>query len=38
MGIANYRSCGGNDLRITLDLGSQPIASALLGEEEVSYL
>ena len=36
MGIANCRSCGGNDLRVILDLGSQPIANALLGEEELS--
>ena len=37
MGIANCRSCGGNDLRVILDLGSQPIANALLGEEELSH-
>jgi SAM-dependent methyltransferase len=36
MGIANCRSCGGNDLRVILDLGSQPIANALLSEEELS--
>jgi SAM-dependent methyltransferase len=36
MGIANCRSCGGNDLRVILDLGSQPIANALLAEEELS--
>jgi SAM-dependent methyltransferase len=36
MGIANCRSCGGNDLRVILDLGSQPVANALLGEEELS--
>jgi SAM-dependent methyltransferase len=36
MGIANCRSCGGNDLRVILDLGSQPIANALLGEDELS--
>jgi SAM-dependent methyltransferase len=36
MGIANCRSCGGGDLRIILNLGSQPIANALLGEEELS--
>src|SRR5947209_17871170 len=32
MGIVNCRSCGGNALRIILDLGSQPIANALLSE------
>src|SRR5229473_5837601 len=36
MRITNCRSCGGNDLRIILDLGSQPIANALLSEEELS--
>src|ERR1700758_2683795 len=36
MGIANCRSCGGNDLRVILDLGFQPIANALLSEEELS--
>ena len=28
--ITNCRSCGCDDLRIILDLGSQPIANALL--------
>src|ERR1700741_4186948 len=36
MGITNCRSCGGNDLRVILDLGSQPIANALLRAEELS--
>src|ERR1700730_2086370 len=36
MRITNCRSCGCEDLRIILDLGSQPIANALLGEEELS--
>ena len=36
MAIANCRSCGCNDLRVILDLGSQPIANALLSEEELS--
>jgi len=36
MGIVNCRSCGGHDLRVILDLGSQPIANALLSEEELS--
>jgi SAM-dependent methyltransferase len=36
MGIVNCRSCGGNDLPVILDLGSQPIANALLSEEELS--
>src|SRR6516164_10048516 len=35
MRITNCRSCGCEDLRIILDLGSQPIANALLGEEEL---
>jgi SAM-dependent methyltransferase len=35
MGIVNCRSCGGNDLRVILDLGSQPIANALLSEAEL---
>lgn len=35
MGIANCRSCGGDGLRVILDLGSQPIANALLSEEEL---
>src|ERR1700740_586006 len=35
MGITNCRSCGGNDLHIILDLGSQPIANALLSEAEL---
>ena len=36
MRITNCRSCGCEDLRIILDLGSQPIANALLGEEELN--
>jgi len=36
MGIVNCRSCGGNDLRVILDLGSHPVANALLVEEELS--
>ncbi len=36
MHITNCRSCGCDDLRIILDLGSQPIANALLSEEELS--
>ena len=36
MGIANCRSCDGDDLRIILDLGSQPIANALVAEEELT--
>jgi SAM-dependent methyltransferase len=36
MGIVNCRSCGDNDLRVILDLGSQPIANALLRAEELS--
>ena len=36
MGIVNCRSCGADDLKIILDLGSQPIANALLVEEELS--
>src|SRR5436190_22566943 len=35
MGIVNCRSCGGDDLRVILDLGSQPIANALLNEAEL---
>jgi hypothetical protein len=35
MGIVNCRSCGADGLRIILDLGSQPIANALLLEEEL---
>src|SRR5215813_12024644 len=35
MGITNCRSCGGDRLPIVLDLGSQPIANALLSEEEL---
>jgi SAM-dependent methyltransferase len=35
MPISNCRSCGGHDLRVILDLGSQPIANALLSEEEL---
>jgi SAM-dependent methyltransferase len=36
MGITDCRSCGHNDLRIILDLGSQPIANALLSEAELN--
>jgi SAM-dependent methyltransferase len=36
MAIANCRSCGGNDLRVILDLGTQPIANALLSDEQLS--
>src|SRR5271169_2985267 len=36
MRITNCRSCGCDDLRIILDLGSHPIANALLSEEELS--
>jgi SAM-dependent methyltransferase len=35
MRITNCRSCGWDDLRVILDLGSQPIANALLSEEEL---
>jgi SAM-dependent methyltransferase len=35
MPISNCRSCGGHDLRVILDLGSQPIANALLSQEEL---
>jgi SAM-dependent methyltransferase len=37
MGITNCRSCGGDDLHIVLDLGYQPIANALLSEEELGH-
>src|SRR6266581_542826 len=37
MRITNCRSCGCEDLRVILDLGSQPIANALLSEEELSH-
>jgi SAM-dependent methyltransferase len=33
--ISSCRSCGCDDLRVILDLGSQPIANALLSEEEL---
>ena len=33
--VSQIADRGGNDLRIILDLGSQPIANALLSEEEV---
>jgi SAM-dependent methyltransferase len=33
--ISNCRSCSCHDLQVILDLGSQPIANALLGEEEL---
>jgi len=36
MRITNCRSCGCDDLHIILDLGFQPIANALLREEELS--
>jgi SAM-dependent methyltransferase len=36
MQITNCRSCGCNDLRVILHLGSQPIANALLSEAELS--
>ncbi len=36
MRITNCRSCGCDDLRVILDLGSQPIANALLSEEELT--
>ena len=36
MRIKNCRSCGCDDLRIILDLGSHPIANALLSEEDLS--
>src|SRR5712671_5164281 len=36
MRITNCRSCGCGDLRVILDLGSQPVANALLSEEELS--
>jgi SAM-dependent methyltransferase len=36
MRISNCRSCGSNDLHIILNLGSHPIANALLSEEELS--
>ena len=35
MRITNCRSCGADDLHVILDLGSQPIANALLSEEEL---
>ena len=35
MRITSCRSCGCEDLRIILDLGSQPIANALISEEEL---
>jgi len=36
MRITNCRSCGSDDLCIILDLGSHPIANALLNEEELA--
>ena len=36
MPIANCRSCGSDELHVILDLGAQPIANALLSEEELS--
>jgi hypothetical protein len=38
MPITNCRSCSGNELHIILDLGSQPIANALLDEEDLNQL
>jgi SAM-dependent methyltransferase len=35
MRITNCRSCGSDDLQVILDLGSHPIANALLGEDEL---
>ena len=35
MQIDKCRSCGCEDLRVILDLGSQPIANALLSEDEL---
>jgi len=35
MDITNCRSCDGDDLRIVLDLGCQPIANALLSEGQL---
>jgi len=37
MRITNCRSCGREDLRVILDLGSQPIANALLNAEELDH-
>jgi hypothetical protein len=37
MPISNCRSCGGDDLRVILDLGSQLIANALLSEQELDH-
>lgn len=36
MPITNCRSCSGDDLHVILDLGYQPIANALLSEEELN--
>jgi SAM-dependent methyltransferase len=36
MRITNCRSCGCGSLHVILDLGSQPIANALLSEEELN--
>ncbi len=35
MPITNCRSCGGDELHVVLDLGRQPIANALLSEQEL---
>jgi len=35
MGITSCRSCGGDDLHIILDLGTQPISNALLTQAEL---
>jgi SAM-dependent methyltransferase len=37
MRIDNCRSCGCEDLPVILDLGSQPIANALLSEEDLGH-
>ena len=37
MRITNCRSCGREDLHVILDLGPQPIADALLSQEELSH-
>src|SRR6201998_1762502 len=36
--ITDCRSCGCPDLQVILDLGAQPIANALLSEEELEHL
>lgn len=37
MRITHCRSCGGDNLSVILDLGSQPIANALVCEEELGH-